>query len=627
MISASASTSSTSGSGPRAGRRRSRSSREIPRWWSAAISRPRPGNSGLLAIRSGRRQCRRGERSRGRVRCQIGPKRQHEPGRQTLAGFLATDARQPPPDAGRTAMTTISADAAATVARCLSARRPSPATITIFGAGGDLTKRLIMPALYNLVRADRLPDEFAIIGFDHNDQTTDAWRQNLTETVHTFARAGKGEAIDEQAWSWLVGRMQYMRGDFTQPDSFSQLGKLLADQQKRQNGTANVLFYLAVADRFFAPVIEQLDRAGLTRQSEGAWRRVIVEKPFGHDFASAETLNARILKVLSEDQVYRIDHFLGKETVQNILVLRFANGIFEPLWNRDHVDHIQITAAETVGVETRGRFYEQTGALRAMVPNHLFQLLAMIGMEPPISFDADAVRAKKTELFQAIHPISSDDAVRGQYGAGVVLGQKVRGYRQEPNVAPESTTETYVALKVGIDNWRWAGVPFYLRTGKHLSARTTEIAVQFRQAPHAHFTATPCARRPAKHLLLRIQPDEGLSLGFSAKRPAAEIEIDGVDMNFSYADSFAPLASVGYETLIYDCLIGDATLFQRADTVEAAWCAVQGLLDAWARTPANDFPNYAAGSAGPAAADRLLARDGHAWLPITASHPHAGHSA
>jgi glucose-6-phosphate 1-dehydrogenase len=522
-------------------------------------------------------------------------------------------------------MTTITADVAATVARCLSARPPSPATMTIFGAGGDLTKRLIMPALYNLVRADRLPDEFAIIGVDHNEQTTDAWRQNLTETMHTFARAGKGEAIDEQAWSWLVGRMQYMRGDFTQPESFSQLGKVLADQQKRQNGTANVLFYLAVADRFFAPVIEQLGRAGLTRQSEGAWRRVIVEKPFGHDFASAEALNVQILKVLSEDQVYRIDHFLGKETVQNILVLRFANGIFEPRWNRDHVDHIQITAAETVGVEARGRFYEQTGALRDMVPNHLFQLLAMIGMEPPISFDADAVRAKKTELFQALHPISPDDAVRGQYGAGVVLGQKVRGYRQEPNVAQDSTTETYVALKLGVDNWRWAGVPFYLRTGKHLSARMTEIAVHFRQAPYALFRDTPVERLPANILTLRIQPDEGLSLSFSAKRPGAEIEIDGVEMDFAYRDYFAPLASVGYETLIYDCLIGDATLFQRADTVEAAWCAVQGLLDAWARTPAADFPNYAAGSSGPDAADRLLARDKRAWLPIEADHTHGRH--
>jgi glucose-6-phosphate 1-dehydrogenase len=527
-------------------------------------------------------------------------------------------------------MTTISADAVATVARCLP-RRPSPATMTIFGAGGDLTKRLIMPALYNLVRAGTLPDEFAIIGVDHNVQSSDRWRESLTETMQTFARAGgrggKGDGIDEQAWSWLVGRMHYMRGDFTQPDTFSQLGKLLADQQKRQNGTANVLFYLAVADRFFGPVVEQLGRAGLARQQEGAWRRVIIEKPFGHDFASAEALDAQILKVLSEDQIYRIDHFLGKETVQNILVLRFANGIFEPLWNRDHVDHVQVTVAETVGVEARGRFYEQTGALRDMVPNHLFQLLAMIGMEPPISFDADAVRAKKTELLKAIHPISPDDVVRGQYGAGVVLGKKVRGYREEPDVAQDSTTETYVALKLGIDNWRWAGVPFYLRTGKYLSARTTEIAVQFRQAPYALFRDTPIERLPANILTLRIQPDEGLSLSFSAKRPGAEIEIEGVEMDFAYSDYFAPLASVGYETLIYDCMIGDATLFQRADTVEAAWSAVQGLLDAWARTPATDFPNYAAGSAGPAAADRLLARSKRTWLPIRATHTRGRRSA
>jgi glucose-6-phosphate 1-dehydrogenase len=503
--------------------------------------------------------------------------------------------------------------------------------MVIFGAAGDLTRRLLVPALHNLVRAGRLPDKLAVIGVDHDDQTTQAWRRTLTEGMQAFARAGrreeKGEAIVEQAWSWLMDRMHYMRGDFTKPDTFSQLGKLLADRQKGQDGTANVLFYLAVAERFFGPLIEQLGRAGLTRQSERAWRRVIVEKPFGHDLASAEALNAQILEVLSEEQIYRIDHFLGKETVRNILVLRFANGIFEPLWNHDHVDHIQITAAEAVGVEDRGGFYEHTGALRDMVPNHLFQLLAMIGMEPPISFDADAVRAKKTELFNAIHPISSDDAVRGQYGAGVVLGQQARGYRQEPAVAKDSTTETYVALKLGIDNWRWAGVPFYLRTGKRLSAHSTEIAVQFRQAPYALFRDTPVERLPANILTLRIQPDEGLSLSFSAKRPGAEIEIDGVEMDFAYRDYFAPLASVGYETLIYDCLIGDATLFQRADTVEAAWRAVQDLLDAWARTPATDFPNYAAGSAGPETADRLLARDKRTWLPIRANHARGRHNA
>jgi len=330
--------------------------------------------------------------------------------------------------------TTIAPEAAVTAATTLPGHPAPPATLTIFGAGGDLTKRLVVPALYNLVRAGKLPDDFAIIGVDHGEQTTEGWCQSLTEMMQALTRVGarehQVEAIDEQAWSWLIGRMRYLRGDFTQPETYNQLGKLLMDPGRRQNDAANALFYLAVAERFFGPVIEQLGRAGPNRQSERAWRRVIVEKPFGHDLASAEALNAQILKVLSEDQIYRIDHFLGKETVQNILVLRFANGIFEPLWNRDHIDHVQITAAETVGVEGRGRFYERTGALRDMVPNHLFQLLAMIGMEPPISFDADAVRAKKTELFQAIHPVSPENAVRGQYGSGVVLGREVADYRR-----------------------------------------------------------------------------------------------------------------------------------------------------------------------------------------------------
>jgi len=332
-------------------------------------------------------------------------------------------------------VTTIAPEAATAVTKVRPGRPAPPATLVIFGAGGDLTKRLVVPALYHLVQAGRLPDEFAVIGLDHNDRTTEQWHQSLTMMM----QAPPG--IDAQAWSWLTQRIRYMRGDFTQPETFTGLKRLLAERQEHNN-TANVLFYLAVSDRFFGPVIEQLGHIGLTQQSEQAWRRVIVEKPFGHDLASAEALNTQILRVLSEDQIYRIDHFLGKETVQNILVLRFANGIFEPLWNRDHVDHVQITAAETVGVEGRGRFYERTGALRDMVPNHLFQLLAMIAMEPPISFDADAVRAKKTELFQAVHSISPENVVRGQYGRGIVLGQKIPAYRQEPNVALDSGTDT-----------------------------------------------------------------------------------------------------------------------------------------------------------------------------------------
>ena len=370
-------------------------------------------------------------------------------------------------------VTPIAGEAAASAANAAANRQAPSATLVIFGAGGDLTKRLVVPALYHLVQAGKLPDQFSIVGVDHTDETTAQWRQNLTNMMHTLTPGGK---FDARAWSSLTDRMHYMSADFTKPETFARLEKLLTGQRK-QNNTDNILFYLAVGERFFGPIVEQLGRAGLTRQSENAWRRVIIEKPFGHDLPSARALNAQILKVLSEDQIYRIDHFLGKEAVQNILVLRFANGIFEPLWNRDHIDHVQITVAETIGVEGRGRFYEPTGALRDMVPNHLFQLLAMIAMEPPISFDAEAVRAKKTELLQAVHSIPPESAVRGQYGSGTVLGRKVQAYRDEPDVAPDSGTETYVALKLGVDNWRWAGVPFYMRTGKRLSARTIEIAI------------------------------------------------------------------------------------------------------------------------------------------------------
>jgi glucose-6-phosphate 1-dehydrogenase len=503
-------------------------------------------------------------------------------------------------------------------AKIVSKKKMQPATIVIFGAGGDLTKRLVIPALYHLAQAGKLPEDFTLVGVDHHEMSAEQWRDSLSEMMRTFTRSA---GMDLPAWSRLTAHMQFMSGDFTRPETFTKLAELLPKLWKRSQ-SSNTIFYLATPDRFFGPLIEQLGNAGLTRQSENGWRRVIIEKPFGHDLASAKTLNAQILKVLSEDQIYRIDHYLGKETVQNILVLRFANGIFEPIWNRDHINHIQITAAETLGVEGRGNFYEKTGALRDMVPNHLFQLLGMIGMEPPISFSADAVRTKTTELFQAVRPVSPENAVRGQYGPGTILGHAVKGYREEPDVDPQSTTETYAAFKLSIDNWRWAGVPFYLRTGKRLTARTTEIAVQFRRAPYALFRETPVERLPANILTLRIQPNEGLSISFSAKRPGPEIEIDGVAMDFAYRDYFAPMATVGYETLIYDCLIGDATLFQRADTVEAGWFAVQNLLDTWTRDRPNDFPNYAAGSAGPEAADKLLARDGRAWLPIRADHPH-----
>src|SRR3954469_23292413 len=362
--------------------------------------------------------------------------------------------------------------------------------LVIFGAGGDLTKRLITPALYNLAKQDLLPERFAILGVDHNERSTDEWRDGLHDFLEQTVKSGKGEfearQIDENVWQQLAAKMSYVAGDFLKSGTYSKVRDRLQEIDRQQQLEGDAVFYLAAADRFFGPIIDELGKAGLTDEKDG-WRRVVVEKPFGHDLPSAKALNARILKVLREDQIYRIDHFLGKETVQNIMALRFANGLFEPIWNRDRIDHVQITVAETVGVERRGSFYEQTGALRDMVPNHLFQLLAMVAMEPPTSFDAEAVRTRKAETIEAIRPIQPEDVrrnvVRGQYTAGVVRGVPVKAYREEEGVAPDSMTATYVALRLGIDNWRWAGVPFYMRTGKALTRRTTEIAIQFKQVP------------------------------------------------------------------------------------------------------------------------------------------------
>jgi len=496
--------------------------------------------------------------------------------------------------------------------------------MVIFGAAGDLTKRLVVPALYNLLNAKCLPEGFQLVGVDRASKTAEEWRSGLTEMMSQFASEGGGEfhvdQIDQTAWRWLTDRMTYLQGDLTDPVTFRRLGEHLAGLEKTAGTGGNHLFYLAVADRFFGTVVAGLGAAGLVTESKTQWRRVIIEKPFGHDLPSAKALNAEILKTLQERQIYRIDHFLGKETVQNIMALRFANGLFEPLWNREHIDHVQITAAETIGVEHRGKFYEKTGALRDMVPNHVFQLLAMTAMEPPISFDADAVRAKKAEVIQAIHPVTTatalKNAVRGQYDAGTVLGQAVQAYRCEPDVAPDSTTETFVACKLKIDNWRWAGVPFYLRTGKHMNRRLTEIAIRFHQAPYALFRGTHVEKMHPNWMILRIQPEEGIALEFAAKRPGPKVKLSTVSMDFAYKTYFKMAPNTGYETLIYDCMIGDATLFQRADNIEYGWQAVQPILDAWANNPPKDFPNYAAGGTGPAAAGELLARDERAWRPL-----------
>ena len=491
-------------------------------------------------------------------------------------------------------------------------------TLVIFGVTGDMVHRLLMPALYNLARWKLLPERFAIIGIGRSGISADDLRNNLTNTMRGLVTdKADFDTLDLDAWNRVVGRLDYLAGDVEDPATYEAVRVKIS--QERYVAGKNLLFYLAVAARFFGPVVRRLGEAGLARAEEGAWRRVIIEKPFGHDLGSAKTLNQDILTVLREDQVFRIDHFLGKETVQNIMAFRFGNGLFEPLWNRDRIDHIQITVAEAVGIGKRGSFYDSTGALRDMVPNHLFQLFTMTAMEPPISFDADAVRDKKEEVLMAVHPISEDavatDVVRAQYAAGVVRGQAVRNYREELGVGPASQTETYVALRLMVENWRWAGVPFYLRTGKAMTERDTEIAIQFKQAPLALFRGTGVEACIPNWLVLQIQPDEGISLQFGAKVPGTEVQLGAVSMDFLYKDYFKKQPSSGYETLIYDAMIGDATLFQRADSIEAGWRVVQPVLDAWSsgRPP---MALYSAGSAGPREADDLISREGRAWRPL-----------
>jgi glucose-6-phosphate 1-dehydrogenase len=426
--------------------------------------------------------------------------------------------------------------------------------------------------------------------------------------------------VDKKTWDWFLNRIYYVRGDFKDPAAYQQLKEQIAVASKAAGGPANHFYYLAVAPGFFGEVVRQLGAAGLTQEENGHWRRVIIEKPFGRDLESAAALNTEIKKTLTERQIYRIDHYLGKETVQNIIMFRFGNGIFEPIWNRRYIDHVQITAGETVGVELRGGYYETAGALRDMVPNHLFQLVSLTAMEPPISFQADAVRDEQAKVLHALLPPNPEDvlrmAVRGQYGEGGSGETKFPGYRTEPNVAPESSVETFVALKLTLDNWRWADVPFYLRTGKRLASRATEIAIQFRRAPFQLFRNTPIEALRTNRLVISIQPEEGISLRFGAKVPGAVMRMGAVEMKFHYEDYFGATPSTGYERLIYDCMIGDATLFQRADMVEAGWSVINPILDVWKALPPRAFPNYAAGSWGPAEADELLKRDGREWRQI-----------
>jgi len=491
-----------------------------------------------------------------------------------------------------------------------NAKRAPPCVFVIFGAAGDLTRRLLMPALYNLRRGKLLSDDFKILGVARGEKSDESFRREFDEGMRDFAKSADG--CD---WKWLRERISYLKGDLEDAATY----RALADKLEKA-GQENVLFYLATPPSVFASVIEHLGQAKLLDESEGGWRRVIIEKPFGTDLRSAKELNRKILSVMSESQIFRIDHYLGKETVQNIMVLRFGNGIFEPIWNRNHIDHVQITVAETVGVETRGKFYDATGALRDMVPNHLFQLLELTAMEPPTCFDADAVRAEKSKVLQAVHAFGPDDAkrnvVRGQYTAGTMNRKAMQAYRQSRDVTPDSRTETYVALKLMLDNWRWAGVPFYLRTGKALGVRRSEIVIRFKQAPFALFRDTPVERLTPNDLVLRIQPDEGVTVSFGVKKPGPKVVTEGVEMRFDYEDYFEIAPSTGYETLIFDCMIGDTTLFKRAEEIEAGWRIVQPLLDLWSHGKVDPPAPYAAGSQGPKEAEALLARDGRHWRAL-----------
>ena len=492
-------------------------------------------------------------------------------------------------------------------------RPGEPCAVVIFGAAGDLTKRLLVPSLYNLHASKLLPENFAVVGVTAAQFSDENFRVKLTKDIQEFGRS----PVQKELWDWFKPKIYYHSGDFRDPNLNKQLKDKLAAVDKQQGVPRSYLFYLATAPQFFGEIVKQLGTVGLTAEDNGFWRRVIIEKPFGRDLQSARALNKEIMSVLKESQIYRIDHYLGKETVQNMMVFRFGNGIFEPIWNRRYVDHVQITVGEIVGVEERGGYYDTAGALRDMIPNHTLQLVAMTAMEPPISFDSKAVRDEKAKVLDAIQPLSPEEvltkAVRGQYGPGTLEEKAVRGYRTEPQVNPQSATETFVAVELHIDNWRWAGVPFYLRTGKRLAQRVTEIAIQFKRAPQLLFRDTAVESLSANQLVMHIQPDEGISLRFSAKVPGAVMNLGSVNMNMKYEEYFGAAPWIGYETLLLDCMIGDPTLFQRADAVEAGWRVVAPLLDVWQALPPREFPNYAAGTWGPKDADHMLEREGRQW--------------
>jgi glucose-6-phosphate 1-dehydrogenase len=494
-------------------------------------------------------------------------------------------------------------------------KKPDPCSFVIFGVTGDLAHRLVVPALYNLAANDLLPDDFCIVGIARKGMSNEELTDSLMKSLHQFAT----QKVDDALARRLLACVTCIEADPKDPASFETMRDQLDKLEAARKTGGNRLFYLATPPNAFLPISKELGRTGMLTEN-GSWRRLVVEKPFGTDLASAKALNDELLKIVEEQQIYRIDHYLGKETVQNILVLRFANGMFEPIWNRNHIDHIQITVDEKIGVGHRGSFYDATGALRDMVPNHLFQLLSLVAMEPPAKFDAHAVRSEKADVLAAIQTQSEQEAlqnsVRGQYRAGKVGDVEIDDYRRTEDVKASSTTETYAALKLTIDNWRWAGVPFYLRTGKALGVKRTEIAIKFKQAPFAMFRDTPVDRLSQNFLIISTEPTEGIALQFNTKVPGPAIEIDGVEMKFLYKDYFKAEPSTGYETLIYDCMIGDNILFQRADSVEAGWQAVQPFLDAWKNAGGKGLKIYEPGSEGPEEANDLMERDGRSWRKL-----------